>query len=653
MKMRSGALYQAFVFIAGLCGFVSVLNNFNSEKAFSWILLAVLTASSLGVIILTFIYGRNLKKYVTKMDKDIATTERETLYHYPSPAVIVDEHDVVIWYNRLFEERLVGNDKAYGLHIRDLIGTSVKNLIGDSNKIICFSEKYYRVLATRPRDDNINLAMVSFEDVTDYVLLQNETRLSAKTVMIIMIDNYDDMLSNVKESNKAHILVQLEQLFENFMANTNGIINKVSNDKFIVVIEERHLAKLIESRFDILDKARQIMVNDRLSVTLSIGVGHGSKTLSESYQFAKQALDMCLGRGGDQAALKTDMGFEFFGGVSKGIEKQTKVKTRIIATALKELASASGDVFIMGHRYGDLDSVGSSIGLCGALRSMGKKAYVALNSEKSLAKTLLDYVASRNLNDIVVTPEEANSMLTENSLLIIVDTHNPDFLDIPELYKSCKSVVVIDHHRKMVNYIDNAVIFFHEPFASSASEMVSELIQYFGESCSISSTEAEALLSGIMLDTKNFVMRAGVRTFEAAAYLRKLGADTVAVKELFSNSIETYQEKSLLIESAEIFHSCAIASTVSQAQELRIAAPQAADELLGIIGVKASFVIYKVDGVVNVSARSMGVFNVQLIMEAIGGGGHQTMAGAQLYNTTVEEGKIAVKKAIEDFLIKG
>ena len=609
---------------------------------------AVFICSAL-LLILSLIFNKDITKYVTAMDKDIVSISRETFYDFPEPIIIVDDTESVIWYNREFEDRLFGDDRAYGVHLSDLVGNNTAKIFAQSGATVKILDRYYNVSARQ--SETFSLSVIRFSDITDHVLLENEYKASRKTVMIMMVDNYDDVLQNAKESDKSNIQGQIEQVFERFIENTNGVIHKVANDRFYAIIEERHLSRIIERKFDILDEVRSIQVGDRSSVTLSIGVGRGAKTMAESEVYAKQSLDMCLGRGGDQAAVKTPGGFEFFGGISKAVEKSTKVRSRIIATALKELAQSSGTVYIMGHKFADFDALGSSIGLCGALRSMGKQAYCVIDPEKNLCKTLIDYMTQNGSGDYFMSCEAALSSISDNSLLIICDTHNPEFVDSKTLYEAANTVVVIDHHRKMVNHIDNAVVFFHEPFASSTSEMATELIQYFGSECKISIRDAEALLAGIMLDTKNFVMRSGSRTFEAAAYLKKLGADTIAVKNLFSDTLNTYREKSILIQSATLFHGCAIASTESNAPELRLAAPQAADELLGIIGVKASFVIYRMDGVCYISARSLGSFNVQLIMEAIGGGGHQTMAGAQL-NVSVEEAVKKVKEAIDNFIIK-
>ena len=360
---------------------------------------------------------------------------------------------------------------------------------------------------------------------------------------------------------------------------------------------------------------------------------------------------MAQGRGGDQAAIKTVTGFEFYGGVSKGVERSNKVKARIIANQLIQLVEGSDRVYIMGHKFSDLDSVGSSVGLACAIRNLGKKADVVVDRLASLSTQLIERLKlPDDPNPLFMAPSAAVESVTDNSLLIITDTHNPLMLESRELHSKAKQVVIIDHHRKTVNFIDNSLIFYHEPYASSASEMVTEILGYFGKAGKITALQAEALLAGIMLDTKNFTIKTGVRTFEAAAFLRKLGADTVNVKGLFANSIESYRQKAALVSNAEIYKRCAIASTTMFSPDMRLVAPQAADELLGIENVDASFVYYRSSGdEIYVSARSLGALNVQLVMEYLGGGGHQTMAGAQLKGVSVEDAGIKVKDAINQY----
>jgi c-di-AMP phosphodiesterase-like protein len=378
-------------------------------------------------------------------------------------------------------------------------------------------------------------------------------------------------------------------------------------------------------------------------------VGHAAENLAESEKYAKQALEMCLGRGGDQAAVRTESGYEFYGGLSKGMSKNTRVKSRMIAGALAELINSHERVLVMGHAYGDLDSVGSATGICAAVKEMGKDSYVVVDPERNLSKIMIKYIEDSSIKNYYITPQDGLSKLDDDTLLIVTDTHNPDLVDSKEILERAKQVVVIDHHRLMVKSIENPALFYHEPSASSASEMVSELLEYFPGELKFASQIADVLMAGIMLDTKNFVMNTGVRTFEAAAYLRKLGADTIAVKKLFANSIDTYRNKAAIINSSEIYHKCAIAHAEGEFDNLRVAASKAADEMLEISGVNASFVLYEQGGRVNISARSLGSYNVQVIMESLGGGGHHEMAACQL-DATMDEAKKQLLAAIDDYI---
>ncbi|MBP5604402.1 MAG: DHH family phosphoesterase, partial [Ruminiclostridium sp.] len=481
-------------------------------------------------------------------------------------------------------------------------------------------------------------------------VLETEKRLSQPVVMIFVIDSYEELFGGNSESETAKVTVQIDKLLEDFISDTHGILRKYNRERFWAVVEERYVRAMIEDKFKILDRVREIQVNERVSVTLSIGVGRTAKSIAESEEFARQALDMALGRGGDQAALKNENGFDFYGGVSKGVERHTKVKTRIIANSLIDAVEQADDVYIMGHRSSDFDAVGAAVGLAGAIRRLGKNAYAVIDKQTTLSMQLYDYIYEKEKGYLFINASEAKESFGDNSLLIIVDTHNPAIVDVPELLERASKVVVIDHHRKMINYIDKAMIFHHEPIASSACEMVTELLQYFGDAGKISSVQAEALLAGITLDTKNFTLRTGVRTFEAAAFLRKLGADTVNVKMLFANPVECYRQKSELVGAATLYRSCAIVVAEKQMQDLRIAAPQAADELLGVTGVKASFVIARSSGdEIALNCRSLGAINVQLIAESLGGGGHQTMAGAQFRDTTPQEVFERLKEAIDKY----
>lgn len=582
---------------------------------------------------------KNSLKFIAKLNEAVGTAENEALYYFETPSVIVDSDFRVLWCNKEFNDQIIPEYDIFGTEIYKAVDIDIKALMLEGAATVFFGDRSFKVGAVAMQRYDQKLIFMSFTDITEFAELFSKYKRTRPSVLLLVIDNYEDVLQNFKESEKAQVAAAIETMLEDFMSQTTGVLRKLGHDKFIAVIEEQHLNNIIQSKFEILDKARNISIGEKSSIiTLSIGVGRGASTLEESETFAKQALDMCLGRGGDQAAVKTENGFRFFGGVANGVEKKSRAKSRIISNAIQELVHNSDNVYIMGHRFADLDAVGAGAGLAGAVRQAGGEAYFVVDPIKNLAGGLIERLYSE-IPDLLITPQQAVENFSENSLLIIVDTHNAELVESRELHDMAVHKIVIDHHRKSVNFIDDAVIFYHEPYSSSASEMVTEVIQYFKNVSFLPQVYAEALLAGIMLDTKNFIMKTGVRTFEAAAYLRKNGADTVKVKGLFTNSIEAYRKKSALISTAEIFDRCAIAVSDSKSDDIRIIAPQAADELLGISGVDASFVIYKTGDVVNISARSLGVMNVQVIMERLGGGGHQTMAAAQLTDVSEQKAK--------------
>lgn len=412
---------------------------------------------------------------------------------------------------------------------------------------------------------------------------------------------------------------------------------KLSPTRYILVFEESAVRKITEGKFSILEEIRSIRFEDKYA-TASIGVGRGKDSLRESELSARKALDMALGRGGDQVAIAVKDDYEFYGGVSGGVEKRSKVRTRTFANNIKTEIKLADNVILMGHNFSDFDCVGAAIGLYSTIsKSLSKEVYIACNEQTSNAKILIDKAKKSGFENVIISPEDAIKKIKSNTLLIIVDTHISTFIENKEIYEKCKKVIIIDHHRKMVNFIKDALIFFHEPTASSTCEMVSELISYMGDDY-LSSFEAGALLSGIMLDTKNFVMKTGSRTFEAAAYLKRKGADTIKVKRMFAGDVEDYRNKSSIITGARIIDNIAVATEDKIISNNRVVSSQAADELLGIEGVKASFVVFKIsDDLTGITARSYGKTNVQIIMEEMGGGGHLTMAASQIKNISVED----------------
>ena len=614
------------------------------------VLFLTVFAIILSCILYSIIYSKNSMRRISRMNQHLESSAAEFMNSLPAPVAVIDDNRQFVWYNQIFAEKVSRGQDVYGLEIDGFVKIDMEKLKDGGSAMCPMNGSIYSVTAEKFEKNDMSFIVLYFHDDTDYFTVRRNMDESHPNVVVINIDNYDEIMQNAKESEKAQCSVETEKLIENFMSKNNGFIKKTSANTFFAVLENRHVNDLIENKFKILDAARNIKISGKYPLTFSIGVGYGAKSLSESEKFARQCLDMALGRGGDQAVIKTDTGYKFFGGVSNGVEKRSRSKTRIIANALQDLILSSGNIYIMGHRFGDLDSVGAACGLAGAINLLGKKAYIAVNYDKNLAANLIDNIDAETYGELFIEPSTAEGMITPDDLLIIVDTHNKDYLESKVLYEKARSVVVIDHHRKTVNYIDDAVIFHHEPYASSASEMVTELLQYFNYDSEekIPGCYADALLAGIMLDTKNFVMRTGVRTFEAAAFLKKLGADTVAVKLLFSSSIDAYRRKSQIVASAKIHNNCAIAAADFKSEDIRLVAPQAADELLSITDVDASFVIYKTGSTVNISARSLGALNVQVIMEQLGGGGHQTMAATQLENVSVEEAARSLITAIDD-----
>ena len=612
------------------------------------IIAPIALAISIVVAVMVVLFLVNSHRTLVKLDSRINFMQRESLYGLPVASCVVDDRREILWHNDKCKDDLLDGKEMYGKSLDMITKIPLEKLCENFVDLIC-GDKFLTAYAYRDEEGEEPLTMIYFMDKTDFRALEKEHNLSHPTVILMCIDNREELFADAKESEKAYITGQFENLLEDFIAQTNGILRKISSSKFLAVVEERHLMQIVEGKFKILNDVRKLKLESGIFATLSIGVGRGAKTLAESEAFATQALDMALGRGGDQAAVKTVNGFDFYGGVSKGVEKRTRVKTRVVANAISELLESCDRVIVMGHKLPDFDAFGASIALARVAKNMGKEAFVAVDKQRNLARALIDHISDKAMIESLISPAEAVELVNDKTLLFIVDTHNPDFVENKKLYTECEKVVVIDHHRKMVSYIDDAVIFYHEPYASSASEMVAELIQYIGSGGKITKTEAELLLAGIMLDTKNFIINSGSRTFEAAAYLRKLGAETATVRGFFANSIDDYRVRSQIVAEAQLYKECAISRSFVKGTNIQAVSAQAADEMLGISGVNASFVIYSLEKEIAISARSLGAINVQVIMETLGGGGHLTMAAAQLKGVTIEEAETQLMNAIDKY----
>ncbi len=594
-------------------------------------------------------HQHTVDRYMLRVARSLDESDREALSRFPMPVAVLTENAQVLWHNHKFLRVVLGGHSAMGEEIsRVLPGKTMADVRRRENLLIRFDDRRYLVMVSVLSSQEGELYVLYYLDVTEMQNAAEEYAATRPVTMLIFIDNLEDLMQSLRDSERAKIEGQVETALEDWLGQTAGILQKFENDRFLAVVEKRDLQKFVESRFDILDRVRSIPMENRLQVTLSIGVGEG-KDFRESENRARKAIEMALGRGGDQAAVSTESGFDFYGGLSKGVERRTKVRTRVIATAISELISSSRNVMVMGHRYSDLDCVGSGLALVSVARTLGKTAHFVVNRETTLAKELLERVEQEGHGDWMVPPDAALDLVDGGTLLMITDTQNPAMLEYEPLYKMVKTVAVIDHHRRMNGHIDKAVVFYHESFASSACEMVAELVQYM-DPVSISRLDAEALLAGIMLDTHGFVVKTGVRTFEAAAYLRRQGADTVEVKKLFSGGFSVYRRKAEVVSSARLYRGTAVSCvTAGEETENRLACSQAADELLNVKGVQAAFTLCTGKDGVHISARSLGDFNVQLVMEALGGGGHQSMAGAQLADFTMEQAAERLKEAIDTY----
>ncbi|MEM1485633.1 DHH family phosphoesterase [Oscillospiraceae bacterium PP1C4] len=644
-------LFQPILYIAiGCCAAMSLASLFFDVRLF-YICASVTVACIALVVWQMYSIKKSINNFLVEMGRSLTTVQQEALVNFPIPVFVCSADGEILWCNQLAQKSVLDGQNAYSESIYTILtGVDITRRCPENGYEVDYKGRHFIAYSTRAANDHTELYMVYFFENTELKRYAHEYFETRTSIMLMLVDNYEDLQQNMKDNERTRVMGQIEYMVSKFVTENGGLMLKTERDRFMAVIEERNLRGIISSRFPLLEQIRGISNESNLVATLSVGVGRDGATLTESEQLARQALDMALGRGGDQAAVRSASGYEFFGGVSNGVEKRTKVKTRIVATALSELINSSDNVMVMGHRFSDLDCFGASVGILKAAKLMGKEAYIVIRRGKNLVGQLYEKLEENGYEKLFIEPDAAMQMVTKKTLLVICDTHTRQFLESEELFDACKSVVVIDHHRKMVGHIDNAVIFYHEPYASSASEMVTELVQYFGDKFRIGRPEAEALLAGIMLDTKNFIIKTGVRTFEAAAYLRKMGADTVEVRKLFSSSMESYQRKTKLVANAQVYKGCAIAvSSDKDAADIQVTAAQAADELLNITGVQASFLVFEINEGVSFSARSMGLVNVQIIMEKLGGGGHHTMAGAQLPDVELENAYQMLLAAIDQY----
>lgn len=566
------------------------------------------------------------------------------------PCCVIEEDGSFIWFNSSFMDSFNITADSKMKSIGEIVNRdSIEKLLIGKGYRVKVDNQYFAVYSSEIFAVDEKVYLLYFFDETKLRITEKEYYDSRPSIMLCVIDNADEIYQNFKDSECTAIIGAVEEMIESWVSSFNGLCRKYSSDRILVFVEERGLQRMIADKFSILDKVREYTYDGKnVDITLSIGIGKDNG-LPEAHNSAKQALDMAQSRGGDQVAVKHEVQYKFYGGVSAGHEKKNKAKTRLIAKTVAEIIRESDNVLIMGHRFADFDAFGSATGIYAVARHFGKKANIVLNRKTSLAEPLVARFTQEYGDEIIVSPDKASVYITDNTLLVVVDTHKQDVTEVPELVDKIEKVMVIDHHRKSVGFIENTVMFYHMPNSSSTSEMVAEIVQYVDTKPVINPFDALALFSGIMLDTRNFIIRAGVRTFEAAAYLRSRGANTVEVKKLFSNDMEIFRHRNTIIDTATEYRECAISLASDEIENVRLVTSQAADEMLNIEGVKASFVLYISGNGVNISARSYGEMNVQLIMEGLGGGGHQTMSACQLKDVSLEEAQNILEKAIDNY----
>ena len=586
-------------------------------------------------------------QYIDSVTGSVDTASKSTLINSPLPTLVFrPDTGEIIWSNESFLQLAGVREHLFEMRLSEAVPDfQVQWLLSgkqESPERVELNNHRFRVYGSLVRSRNRTgvqslVATTYWVETTEADHLREVYEASRPVAAILMLDNYEDLMKACEDTQRSAVLAQIDEKLQTWANAGQGILLKTDRNHYLFLFEEQYFQHFVDEKFSILDTVRAIRVAENIHPTLSIGIGKDSPSIPELYKNAKLSLEMALSRGGDQAVVRNQVDFAFYGGRTKATEKRTKVKSRVMANAFRELIADAGEVYIMGHSFADMDAVGAAAGICCAARKRGKQARIVIDREHTAAETLIARLdALPEYSGVFLTPAEAFLQMRANTLLVVVDTNRPDMVENPQLLESCNRVAVIDHHRRAATYIENAAFNFHEPYASSASELVTELLQYLVEPTDLLREEAGALLAGIVLDTKHFTQRTGGRTFEAAAFLRRSGADTAEVQRLFQGDLKDMVTKYDIIRRAEMYRSNIAVSVVEEPGVDRVAAAQAADDLLTLKGVQASFVVYAAEGAVLMSARSLGEINVQVILEALGGGGNSTTAGARIEDTDPE-----------------
>ncbi len=655
MNKKLGRLFwpNLWVFFAVMAGFVLVALLLEYY---------VLAAVEGGIAILLGVYyvvcrvfrQKEIKQYVSTA---LGSNELPSGADAPFPMALVRLGDgSILWANDAFSAITGYQDKYLNQSLSNFLPSlSLDWLTAGKTEYpydVTVADRRYRVYGTALRGDDPDstaMGMLYLGDLTELYLVRDEYIRSRPVVSIILIDNYEELIKNLTESAISNLNARINGVITAWVEDYHGLFRRLERNRFLLVLEKHELDKAIDGKFSLLEDIHQVENPAGLQASISLGIGVDGSNFEESYNFAALSIEMSLSRGGDQAVVKDRFNFSFYGGRSRESEHRSKVRSRVTASSLMELIGQSSQVFIMGHSNADLDAVGAAMGIACMCRKKGKKAYIVLDLERNVAEKLLEEIqAVPEYRETIISGQEALLLCDNHSTLVVVDTNRPDQVECQPLLEAISKVCVVDHHRRAATYINPVVVNLHEPYASSASELVTELMQYAIEKADVLPIEAKSLMAGIFLDTKSFNVRTGERTFEAAAVLRQWGADTVEVKKLLQNDFQDTMSKYQIIKSSRLYRQeLAIAALTNPTS--RALAAQAADELLNISGITASFVLYPEDDNVIISARSIGEANVQVILEPLGGGGNTATAGAQLPNCTVKEALDQLVASIDRF----
>ena len=630
--------------------------------------LAIIPSIIAFVLIVIYTIWTNQKRkaeiseHINELTLNIDKAAQSTIINSPFPLVVLETNGNIIWKSSKFIKEFANVD--IGNYLNDIIkelkiklekpeenNTSVSERMKIGEKTYKIIGEYTKIKDREHKNTQEYMATIYFLDETDYIELLQKYNNSKVCMGIVVIDNYEELMQRATEEEKLSLTSRIEKSTYNWINKYNGVGIKSERDTYICVFEQEYVEKIKEDKFEILDEIKEIKTQDKLQSTLSIAISEDGETNLEKYKSAKAVIDIALGRGGDQAIIKQGGKYYFFGGRTQEVEKRTKVKARIVAEALQELMHVASNIIIMGHTNSDIDAMGSAMGVYRIAKFLEKEVYIVNETNgTSLDNFINDLKENEEYKDVLIDKSTALNKINQDSLLVVVDTDKRNYVEVPELLEKTDKIVVIDHHRRGTDYIENAILTFHEVYASSACELVTELIEYSENDIKLTTFEVEALYAGIMMDTKNFTFKTGVRTFEAAAYLRKCGVDIIKVKKWFQSDLETYNKISEIVAKSEIIDgNIAISIYDKEDADAKIKKAKAADELLTISNITASFVIGKMGEQICISGRSIGDINVQLILEKLGGGGHITVAGAQIEGMTQEEVKQELINRINEY----